>query len=242
VNETSPDAVKPGFVLVSREQYEIADDWYTSGLAGTGSKAIVISEEVVIPSYRILTFEQASSGNPPGAVVHHNSLYRIPFLASAPVAIASPALGMLQGALEDFVDMAAGRMTRGGVVGAGVQMKHFAHVQSRIGEASAALDAAKLLLQRDTRELEAEIAQGRAVSIDRRIRNRRDHAYAVKLATDALTKLFQATGGGGINSNSSIQRHWRDVNAIANHYSFNWEAVSAMYGQFRLGLDPKGQY
>ena len=149
---------------------------------------------------------------------------------------------MLQGALEDFVEMAAGRATRGGVVGAGAQMMQFAHVQSRIGEASAALDAAKLLLQRDTRELEAEIAQGKAVSIDRRIRNRRNHAYAVKLATDALGRLFQAVGGGGINLSSPIQRHWRDINAIANHYSFNWDAVSAMYGQYRLGLEPKGQY
>jgi 3-hydroxy-9,10-secoandrosta-1,3,5(10)-triene-9,17-dione monooxygenase len=39
-----------------------------------------------------------------------------------------------------------------------------------------------------------------------------------------------------------LQRFWRDVNAAALHLSLDWEAIAAMYGQQKLGLDPVGLY
>jgi len=233
---------KPGFLLLPRKDYEIEDDWFTVGLAGTGSKSIVVREKLYVPGHRMLTFEQASSNNPPGAAEHANWLYRIPFLAGVPVSIASPALGMVQGAIDEFVSFVGARTTRGAVAGGGHSMAQFPQVQSRIAEAAAALDAAKLLLKRDTREVENGAASGQLISIDKRIRNRRDHAYAVRLAVQAVNALFEAVGGGGLHLSSGIQRAWRDANAVAHHISLNWDAVSTMYGQHYLGLEPKGQY
>lgn len=234
-----PDA---GFVIVPREQAAIEDDWFTVGLAGTGSKSVVIKDEVFVPTHRRITFAQASSNNPPGAQVHSNPLYKIPLLAGLPVCICTPALGMVQGAIDDFVAWIGTRTTRGAVAGGGARMAEFPQVQSRIAEAAAAVDAAKLLLLRDTRDIEQDAANGRPISIDKRIRNRRDHAYAVKLSTQGVTALFEAVGGGGINMSNSVQRAWRDVHAVARHISLNWDAVSTMYGQHCLGLEPKGQY
>ena len=233
---------KPGFLLVPRKDYEIEDDWFTVGLAGTGSKSVVVREKLFVPEHRMLTFEQASSNNPPGAAAHSNWVYRIPFLAGVPVSIASPSLGMVQGAIDEFVEFVGGRTTRGAVAGGGNPMAQFAQVQSRIAEAAAALDAAKLLLKRDTREVETGAAKGQFISVEKRIRNRRDHAYAVRLAVQAVNALFDAVGGGGLGLSSPIQRHWRDVNGVAHHISLNWDVVSAMYGQHYLGLEPKGQY
>jgi resorcinol 4-hydroxylase (FADH2) len=233
---------KPGFLLLPRKDYEIEDDWFTVGLAGTGSKSIVVREKLFVPEHRMLTFEQASSNNPPGAAEHANGVYRIPFLAGVPVSIASPALGMVQGAIDEFVEFIGERTTRGAVAGGGQRMAQFAQVQSRIAEASAALDAAKLLLKRDTREVEMSAASRQLISVDKRIRNRRDHAYVVRLAVQAANALFEAVGGGGLNLSSGIQRAWRDVNGVAHHVSLNWDVVSTMYGQHYLGLEPKGQY
>jgi alkylation response protein AidB-like acyl-CoA dehydrogenase len=233
---------KPGFLLLPRKDYRIEDDWFTVGLAGTGSKSIVVQDKLFVPEHRMLTFEQASSNNPPGAAEHANWVYRIPFLAGVPVSIASPALGMVQGAIDEFVEFIGTRTTRGAIAGGGNPMAQFAQVQSRIAEAAAALDAAKLLLKRDTREVENGAASRQLISIDGRIRNRRDHAYAVRLAVQAVNALFEAVGGGGLHLSSGIQRAWRDVNAVAHHISLNWDVVGAMYGQHYLGLEPKGQY
>lgn len=232
----------PGFVLVPRAECTIEDDWFTVGLAGTGSKSVVISDEVFVPGHRRLTFAEASSNNPPGAQIHANPVYRVPFLAGVPVTLATPALGIVQGSIEEFVDWISVRTTRGAVVAGGNRMAEFATVQSRVAEAAAAIDAGKLLLQRDIREVEQGAARGEAISVAKRIRNRRDQAYATRLAVQGANALFEAVGGSGLNLSSGIQRAWRDVNSIARHISLNWDAVSSMYGQHQFGLEPKGQY
>lgn len=236
---TRPDA---GFIIVPREQTSIEDDWFTVGLSGTGSKSVVIKDEVFVPAHRRITFAEASSNNPPGAQVHTNPLYKIPLLAGLPVCICTPALGMVQGALDDFVGWIGTKTTRGAVAGGGSRMAEFPQVQSRIAEAAAAVDAAKLLLLRDTRDVEQDAANGVPITVEKRIRNRRDQAYAVRLSTQGATALFEAVGGSGLQMSNSVQRAWRDVHAVGRHISLNWDAVSSMYGQHCLGLEPKGQY
>ena len=235
------DRPQAAFLLVPATDYVIEDNWNTYGLCGTGSKNIVL-EDVFVPAHRKLTFAEASSGRSPGALVHHNPLYRNPFLASVPVSIAAPALGAAQGAIDDFLETIRVRTTRGAVAGAGSRMAEFGSVQSRVAEAMACVDAAKLLLLRDCQEVLDDVSSGRGISIDMRIRNRRDHAFSVKLAVQAVDALNSCTGGGGLFTNNIAQRAWRDANAAAKHISLNWDAVSTMVGQHAFGLEPKGQY
>jgi alkylation response protein AidB-like acyl-CoA dehydrogenase len=231
-----------GFILVPQAAYTIVDDWHAVGLAGTGSKSIELIGEQFVPAHRHLTFAQASGGAAPGTRVNTNPIFRVPFLASVPLCLATPALGIVEGALEQFVDWVSGRSTRGAVAGGGNRMAEFAQVQSRVAEAAACLDAAHLLVRRDIEDVEGRVAAGSAVDPAARLRNRRDHAFCARLATQAADALFQATGGAGLMLDSPIQRAWRDAHAIARHVSLNWDAVSTMYGQHRLGLEPRGQY
>jgi len=240
--ETEGAPPKAGFLLAPRSQWEIEDDWHVAGQAGTGSKTIVIDKPLFIPGHRKLTFLEASSNNPPGAAVNKNPIYRIPFLSAVPVCLVSPILGTAQGAIDTFIDMAGTRITRGAVAGGGNTLNQFFPVQSRLAEASAAVDAARLLIYRDTAEVEQMAVSGNPVGIDERIRNRRDHAYAAKLCHEAVQNIFTNVGGAGLALNQPIQRMWRDSSAIARHISLNWDAVSSMVGQHLLGLEPKGQY
>lgn len=236
------EAPTAGFVIVPASDYRIEDTWFTVGLAGTGSNTIFIDAPVFVPSHRKLTFAQASSNNPPGALANQNPLFKIPFLSAAPVAIISPAIGMVQGSLDEFLAWTGTRQTRGAVVGSGTSVAQFPQVQTRVAEAAIAIDIARLLLQRATQDVQTQVAAGLPISVDIRIRNRRDQAYSARLLMQAATCLFDAVGGAGLSLDSSIQRNWRDANAVSRHVSFNWDAVSTMYGQHRFGLEPKGQY
>jgi resorcinol 4-hydroxylase (FADH2) len=231
-----------GFLLVPRSDWEIEDDWFTVGQAGTGSKSILIKEPTLVPAYRKLSFSQASSNQPPGSAVNHNPLYRIPFLSALPVCLVAPILGAAQGAIDEFVGSAASRVTRGAVSGGGSRLAEFFPVQSRVAEATALVDAARLLIYRDTTEVEITALQGGIIDVDTRIRNRRDHAFAARMARDAIDAIYANVGGNGLALNHPIQRLWRDGNSIAKHISLNWDAVSSMVGQHTLGLEPKGQY
>jgi alkylation response protein AidB-like acyl-CoA dehydrogenase len=85
-------------------------------------------------------------------------------------------------------------------------------------------------------------AAGEPIGVDRRVHNRLTQAYIVKLAADGVDNLYAVTGGAGLYLTDRLQRAWRDVHAVAHHVSFNWDAVSSMYGQMAFGLQPKGQY
>lgn len=241
-----PDEATPnphaGFVLVPRTDWTIEDNWYVAGQSGTGSKTVVIDQPTFIPAHRRITFAALSSHNPPGAAVNANPVYKVPFLSAVPVCLVSPILGAAQGAIDSFIEMAASRVTRGAVAGGGSRMCDFFPVQTRLAEATAQLDAAKLLIYRDTAEVEKQVAAGKPFTIDQRIRNRRDHAFAARMARDAVDGIFSCVGGNGLALDQPIQRIWRDSNAIARHISLNWDAVGSMTGQFLLGLEPKGQY
>lgn len=231
-----------GFLLAPKAEWRIEDNWHVAGQAATGSKTVVIDRPVFVPAHRKLTFAEASSGAPPGALVNRNAIYRVPFLSAVPVCLASPLLGTAQGAVEAFIELCGNRVTRGAIAGGGNRLSQFFPVQSRLAEATAAVDAARLLLDRDTTEIERIATAGGLISVDQRIRNRRDHAYCARLAHSAVEGLFSAVGGNGLALDQPLQRMWRDANAIVRHISLNWDAVSSMVGQHLLGLEPKGQY
>ncbi|WP_372656451.1 acyl-CoA dehydrogenase family protein [Hydrogenophaga sp.] len=231
-----------GFVVVPRREWTIEDDWFVAGQAGTGSKTVVIGKPSFVPAHRRLLFPEAASGKAPGTAVNTNPVYTIPFLAAMPVCLASPLLGAAQGAIDVFVDMCGSRVTRGGAGGGGNRLSGFSHVQSRLAGAAAAVDAARLVLDRDTSEVEHTVSAGNAISVDKRIRNRRGHAYSAKLCHGAIQDLFTTVGASGLTLDQPIQRIWRDGNMIAQHITLNWDAVSTMAGQQMLGLEPKGAY
>jgi len=230
----------PGFFFLPRRDVAIDDDWFTMGLAGTGSKSFVI-DNAFVPHHRAVNIPDLLVGNPPGAQFNRNPIYRQPFLAVVPACLVAPQIGMARGALQVFVDQVKERRTRGAVAGGGNSMADFTAVQTRVGEAAACVDAADLLLHRDLKETEA-LAAGGGDSMDVRLRNRRTHSFASRLSVQAVDALFAAAGGAGLGMQHPLQRFWRDVHAAAAHISVNWDVVGAMYGQYVFGMEPKGQY
>ncbi len=232
---------KPGFILVPTADCTIDDNWRTMGLSGTGSKNIV-AKDVFVPKHRTVAFADLAAGQSPGAQVHANPIFRQSFLAVLPATIVAPVLGMAEGALASFLDMVKGRVTRGAVAGGNRRMAEFAAVQQRAAEATACIDAAKLLMFRDLAEAHDAALRGDPANVELRLRNRRDQAFCVKLLVQAVDALFLAAGGQGLFLDHPLQRAWRDAHAAASHISLNWDSAGTMYGQYLLGLEPKGQY
>jgi resorcinol 4-hydroxylase (FADH2) len=229
------------FFLLPVEDCEIVDNWFVCGLAGTGSKDILVHDKFV-PAHRILPFAETRGGTSPGALYHRNPIYRIPLLMLGASMLASTAIGAAKGALDAYFEMTSGRTTRGALAGGGMRMKGFATVQLRVAEAAASVDAAELILLNDMREAMRRLRAGEELSVADRIRARRNQAYVTKLAVQAVEALNASTGGYGLHLSNPVQRAWRDANAVARHVSLNWDAVGTMYGQHVFGLEPKGQY
>lgn len=235
-------AAGPAFLLVPAKDYVIEDTWNVVGLAGTGSNTLVMSN-VFVPAHRVLTFAEASNGAGPGASVYAgNPAFRMPMLCNIPSCLASVAIGAAKGALQDYLERTATRVTRGAVAGGQNRMAEFATVQLRVADAQASCTAAHRTLIADLKERQATIESGQTLSASERIESRLGQAFSVALAVRATEALNAATGGQGLDTSHPVQRAWRDVNAVSRHISMNWDAVGTMYGQLALGLEPKGQY
>ncbi|MCQ4162846.1 acyl-CoA dehydrogenase family protein [Roseomonas sp. GC11] len=229
------------FLLVPRGEISLDDTWHTVGLAGTGSKTLVL-RDCFVPAHRVLRVRDTATGSSPGRQLHANPLYAIPMLCNIPSCLAATAVGAAAGALESYLDMTSQRVTRGAVAGGGNRMAEFPTIQLRVAEAAASVDAAREILLRDLRARAALARAGEEISIEDRIASRRGQAFATQLGLRAAEALNASTGGQGLDLANPVQRAWRDVNAVGRHISLNWDAVGSMYGQMALGLEPKGQY
>jgi alkylation response protein AidB-like acyl-CoA dehydrogenase len=232
---------RPGFFLLRTADVAIEDNWHTMGLCGTGSKNIV-ADGAFVPNHRTLPFAELANSAAPGMRMARNPLYRQSFLAALAFTIVAPVIGMAEGALADFLAMAKGRTTRGAVAGGDRRMGEFTTVQMRVAEATVCIDAARLLMARDLAEAFDAAVRGEPTRLDLRLRNRRDQSYCAQLAVQAVDALFLAAGGQGLYLDHPLQRFWRDAHAAASHISLNWDSTGSMYGQYMLGLEPKGQY
>jgi alkylation response protein AidB-like acyl-CoA dehydrogenase len=232
----------PAFLLVPASDYRIDDTWYVVGLAGTGSKTLVL-DDVFVPAHRVLSFAETTSGKTPGAALYgDNPGFAIPMLCNIPSCLASTAVGAAAGALDDYLIRTSKRVTRGAVAGHNNKMAEFPTVQLRVAQAAASTDAAREVLLRDLRDRARTVREDKPVSIEDRIVSRRGQAFSVSLAVGAIEALNASTGGAGLDLTNPVQRAWRDVNAVGRHISMNWDAVGTMYGQMALGLPPQGQY
>lgn len=238
------DTGVPGihFFMIPRSDYTVIEgSWDTIGLRGTGSKDVRV-DGAFVPMRRVLSAVAMLAGTTPGGSLSNYSLLKVPYLTYGASTLLAPGLGMVSDAIESFIETTSGRITRGAVAGGGNRLAEFPIVQTRLAEATALEDAARLLIARDLDETIGMVERGEPVSIDTRIRNRRDQAIATRFCVQAADALYACSGGAGLYMSNRMQRIWRDVNSVGKHIALNWDAVGSMYGQNALGLEPKGQY
>jgi len=213
--------------------------WNVSGLQGTGSKTVAVTDPVFVPQHRVLPLSAIFSGKVPGLDVPDNAQARFAFPTFGPTALVAPIVGMAQGALDAFTETARGakRMARPGVF---EKVAESPLIQSLIGEAAARIDAARTLLVTSLNEAQETIRAGRALELEQRVRIRRNHGFAARTSAEVVNDIFAKSGAAAADEKNRVQRFWRDANAAALHASLDWDTLSALYGTQQLGLQPQG--
>ncbi len=224
-----------GFVLAPASDFEIEDNWHVAGLAGTGSKNVAC-DDLFVPAHRFLRLEDTMTGHAPGADVNLGDVYRIPLFSASSVSLCAPIMGMAQGAYDEFVGSTRQRVTRGSPLAGPSPVAEFPAVQLGVGEAATCIDSAKLLVDRDCKDIMNTMALGRELTVEQRARNKGDLGFAAQLATRAVDKLLEIGGAGALFNENRLQRFWRDVHAGAAQISMRWSIVGALYGRVTLGL------
>ena len=218
------------FMLVPKRDWTLIDDWYATGLAATGSKALQLTK-VFVPRHRTLLTVGCRGGPTPGSSQNDSHLFRLPLMGAFPLGVAAPALGVAHGMLAT---LSAENLTKKTAVG--VPTTDLPAVQMRLAMAAAEIDAAVALLRATGRDIDAYDTQ--AGNLERRARWRRDMAYAVSLCVQAGERLYPLIGARGLARGNPVQRHWRDLHAIGSHAALSWDGQAQTYGRVLVGLPP----
>ena len=68
-----------------------------------------------------------------------------------------------------------------------------------------------------------------------KLRWRAQNAFAVRQARQAVETLWSCYGANAIYTRDPLQRFLRDVQAIGQHFSFNFDIAGAAFGTVALG-------
>jgi len=153
------------------------------------------------------------------------------------VMLATPAVGVAAGALDEWAGWARGHVSRGTFSAAA-----YVPLQVRLGEAAAQVEAARALLRRHLAQIESDAAAGIVPGPDARAACWRDGAYAAQMCRRAVQSLFEATGSTAIASRSPLQRAWRDLQTMTAHISLRWDEAAERFGRSALGFEPPNPF
>jgi 3-hydroxy-9,10-secoandrosta-1,3,5(10)-triene-9,17-dione monooxygenase len=229
--EDEADGIEYRIFLLNKSDYKIIDTWNAAGLRGTGSNDVEVDDAFVAGPMTVAVNDLAG-GPTPGSAVNPNALYALPVFSLFPYVLSGVALGNAQACLDDYVEVARHRASTYNRA----KLGDLQSTQIKIAEASAKIDAARLIMRASCIEAMAEARRGHVPDTAAKTRLRRDGAYAVNLCTEAVSLLFAASGARGLFTSAALQRQFRDAHAINSHLAFNFDAAGTNYGRVALGL------
>ncbi|UFW84603.1 acyl-CoA dehydrogenase family protein [Bradyrhizobium barranii] len=230
-SDDEADGIEYRIFLLPKVDYKVLDTWNVTGLRGTGSCDVEV-RDTFVADYMTVAVGDLAGGPTPGSKVNPNPLYSLPVFSLFPYVLSGVALGNAQVCLDDYAEVARHRISTYNRA----KLSDFQSTQIKIAEASAKIDAARLIMRSACVNAMEDARRGRIPDMAIKTRYRRDGAFSVNLCTDAVSMLFAASGARGLFTTGVLQRQFRDAHAINSHLAFNFDAAGTNYGRVALGL------
>jgi alkylation response protein AidB-like acyl-CoA dehydrogenase len=211
--------------VLDPEQITLEHTWEVSGLRGTGSEHFHV-DGLVVPATR--TFVPLV-----GVPCVDTPIVRVSTPSIVGFMLASVAVGIARGALDDLGAMAGSKvpLLASGPLAADPLFCH------DLAVAATDLRAAEVLL-RDTADTSwTAAADGRLPAVSERAEQRAASAWATMRAASVVDAAYRLAGGSAVYAEGSLQRRWRDVHAVTQHFVLKDGTFTAC-GSVLVGGDP----
>ncbi|MET9923553.1 MULTISPECIES: acyl-CoA dehydrogenase [unclassified Streptomyces] len=191
---------KPHLVLLPRERAVSIDDWYTSGLRGTGSRSFTVPE-LLVPDHRVLPLTALDPAHPAPHGRPRTTPYRMAFAA----------VGRWRSRASCWARRGP-RWTR-------------TRAPERAAPGSTCPRTPPPSTPRGRCSWPAWTGSPPPPRRAARPRSgpgcRRDIAYAGTRCREDVNAVYEASGSAVIYDDAPVQRIWRDANAAAQHPAFD---------------------
>jgi alkylation response protein AidB-like acyl-CoA dehydrogenase len=206
--------------FMPRSAVEVHDTWFVSGLCGTGSHDIT-ARDVLVPSERVFAIGAATRERP-------EPLYRMPVVGWFVSHVAAVGLGVARAALDELVALAQSKVPTFSTA----VLADRPAAQLELARAEAALAAARAFLHDSIEDLWRTIGAGGQPAPREIALNRVAAANAAEVGAAVSRTASVLAGGGSIFTTSALQRHVRDADAIAHHFTVAphvWEDAGRVF-------------
>ena len=157
--------------------------------------------------------------------------YREDWVALSVLWLGAQAVGLTSAALDEACTDLPGR-----VAIFGVKVAERPAVQLHIGQAAAAISAARAAVYTGCAETDARIKAGITPTEADYLRQLSYPMVALRLCDEAMHLLLRVQGGNGLREGGSFERRYRDFQAMPLHINAHPDRVSELVGKFLLGL------
>ncbi len=217
--------------LLDRDQFEIEDNWYPTGLRGTGSKRVVVRGAVV----RAERCVAGTGSRAPGG--HEGALFSGRATSLLMSEIAAVAVGIAWAAIDEYEAIARDRRIyhRPFVL----RTEHHEY-QRYVGEAWALTETAEAALFDAGRRYMAyarRAASGAAPFSDELdYRLLLIYQQCARLAGDAVDLLFRTQGTRGTRTGRGIERYFRDMGELQTHGGMQAGRTTEQFARVHFGM------
>lgn len=188
-----------------REAIRLHDNWYSSGLGGSGSCDMTV-ENLRVPEAHTLSMIS-------GQTWCDGPLYRFPLFGLLAIGCGAVALGIACGAIDDIRALAGAKTPT-------LSRRTLAErpqVQADLARAEAQVASARAWLHDEIGRSWDAATRGDAIPLERRSALRLASTHAVDASVRAVDSCYTLGGGTSVYRASSLQRRFRDVHVITQH-------------------------
>ncbi len=214
-------------LFVPRADVEIHDTWHVSGLRGSGSHDVTVTD-------RFVPFDRArevATERP----MRDGTLWAFPPNSTLGLGFVSVALGIARTAIETLKDLAGAKKP----TGSRDLLRERVAVQADVARAETMLRAARLHLHQLVDEVWVNAELRRETTLEQRALLRAAVVHAATTSAQVVDLMYNAGGATSIQESCALERCFRDVHAATQQIMLappNLEVA----GRILLGLEPGG--
>ena len=212
-------------LLVRSQDVEWTDIWNTVGLRGTASDQFALHDRFVRADHSITReFDRECRERGPLYRMSNHTCYQIGF--------AGVACGIARGALDCFIDMAKGKIIRGGKR----PISENAVVQSGLAQAEVNLRSARAYVLQSMAEIWQDLCGGAMITVAQRITVRMAATNAILKSREAVDFAYHTAGASSIFDNHPLERRFRDMHTVTQQLQGRMSHFETV-GAWMLGTD-----